>query len=57
LSLAQNGLDYLFVRSLTWVNDWPVIGSSTQSGSLRQRAAKREERFPGRQAIIGKDQR
>jgi arabinan endo-1,5-alpha-L-arabinosidase len=58
LSLAQNGLDYLFVRSLTWVNDWPVIGSSTQSGSLRQPAAKQGRiGFPGRQAIIGKDQR
>ncbi|MGC2245819.1 MAG: hypothetical protein WA609_04385, partial [Terriglobales bacterium] len=31
LSLSQNGLDYLFVRSLTWANDWPVIGSSTES--------------------------
>ena len=30
LLLSQNGLDFLFVRSLTWVNDWPVIGSSTE---------------------------
>jgi arabinan endo-1,5-alpha-L-arabinosidase len=29
LMLSQNGLDFLFVRSLTWTNDWPVIGSST----------------------------
>jgi arabinan endo-1,5-alpha-L-arabinosidase len=29
LMLSQNGLDYLFVRSLTWTNDWPVIGTST----------------------------
>ncbi len=29
LNLAQNGLDFLFVRSLTWVNDWPVIGTSS----------------------------
>ncbi len=33
LNLTQNGLDYLFVRSLTWVNDWPVIGTSTASSS------------------------
>ncbi len=33
LQLSQNGLDYLFVRSLTWTNDWPVIGSSTDPGS------------------------
>lgn len=25
LSNAQNGLDYLFVKSLTWPSDWPVI--------------------------------
>ena len=25
LNLQQNGLDYLFVDSLTWPNDWPVI--------------------------------
>jgi arabinan endo-1,5-alpha-L-arabinosidase len=28
LMLSQNGLDYLFVRSLTWSNGWPVIGTS-----------------------------
>lgn len=33
LMLSQNGLDYLFVRSLTWTNDWPVIGTSTDSRS------------------------
>jgi|GEM_PF-265702 len=33
LLLSQNGLDYLFVRSLTWVNDWPVIGTSTDPAS------------------------
>ena len=33
LLLSQNGLDYLFVRSLTWANDWPVIGTSTDPGS------------------------
>jgi hypothetical protein len=33
LQLSQNGLDYLFVRSLTWSNDWPVIGSSTDATS------------------------
>jgi arabinan endo-1,5-alpha-L-arabinosidase len=33
LQLAQNGLDYLFVRSLTWTNDWPVIGTSTDASS------------------------
>jgi arabinan endo-1,5-alpha-L-arabinosidase len=27
LSNNQNGLDYLFVKSLTWPNDWPVIGN------------------------------
>jgi arabinan endo-1,5-alpha-L-arabinosidase len=45
LSLSQNGLDYLFVRSLTWVNDWPVIGSSTGSGSLARAGRKRQPRF------------
>lgn len=25
LNLAQNGLDYLFVNSITWPGDWPVI--------------------------------
>jgi arabinan endo-1,5-alpha-L-arabinosidase len=29
LLLSQNGLDFLFVRSLTWPNDWPVIGTAT----------------------------
>jgi arabinan endo-1,5-alpha-L-arabinosidase len=33
LMLSQNGLDYLFVRSLTWTNGWPVIGTSTEPGS------------------------
>jgi arabinan endo-1,5-alpha-L-arabinosidase len=33
LMLSQNGLDFLFVRSLTWTNDWPVIGTSTDPGS------------------------
>jgi arabinan endo-1,5-alpha-L-arabinosidase len=33
LMLSQNGLDYVFVRSLTWTNDWPVIGSSTDPSS------------------------
>jgi len=28
LRLSENGLDYLFVRSLEWVNGWPVIGTS-----------------------------
>lgn len=25
LSVKQNGLDYLFVNSLSWTNDWPTI--------------------------------
>jgi arabinan endo-1,5-alpha-L-arabinosidase len=29
LNLTQNGLDYLFVRSLTFPNGWPAIGDST----------------------------
>lgn len=29
LNANQNYLDYLFVRSLSWTNDWPVIGNST----------------------------
>jgi|HubBroStandDraft_4_1064222.scaffolds.fasta_scaffold40643_2 arabinan endo-1,5-alpha-L-arabinosidase len=29
LLLSQNGLDYLFVRSLSWPNGWPLIGTST----------------------------
>jgi arabinan endo-1,5-alpha-L-arabinosidase len=33
LLLSQNGLDFLFVRSLSWTNGWPVIGASTESGS------------------------
>ncbi|MGA3092787.1 MAG: family 43 glycosylhydrolase [Terriglobales bacterium] len=35
LLLSQNGLDYLFVRSLTWANGWPVIGTSTVPGASR----------------------
>ena len=27
LSNAQNGYDYLFVKSLTWPGDWPLIGN------------------------------
>ena len=34
LQLSQNGLDYLFVRSLTWSNNWPVIGTSTVASAL-----------------------
>jgi arabinan endo-1,5-alpha-L-arabinosidase len=44
LMLSQNGLDYLFVRSLTWSNDWPVIGSSTDAGSDADRPTTK----PGR---------
>jgi arabinan endo-1,5-alpha-L-arabinosidase len=33
LLLSQNGLDFLLVRSLTWTNDWPVIGASTDTSS------------------------
>jgi arabinan endo-1,5-alpha-L-arabinosidase len=44
LALSQNGLDYLFVRSLTWANGWPVIGTSTTAvsadGSRARRSAK-----------------
>jgi arabinan endo-1,5-alpha-L-arabinosidase len=29
LNLQQNGLGYLFVRSLTFKNGWPVIGNSS----------------------------
>jgi arabinan endo-1,5-alpha-L-arabinosidase len=48
LSLSQNGLDFLFVRSLTWFNDWPVIGSSTESGSLSHRRVRKGTRgVPG----------
>jgi arabinan endo-1,5-alpha-L-arabinosidase len=39
LMLSQNGLDYLFVRSLTWSNDWPAIGTSTASNSGNNRHA------------------
>jgi arabinan endo-1,5-alpha-L-arabinosidase len=28
LSNNQNGYDYLFVNQLTWVNNWPVIGTT-----------------------------
>ena len=33
LLLSENGLDFLFVRSLTWTSDWPVIGTSTDPSS------------------------
>jgi arabinan endo-1,5-alpha-L-arabinosidase len=39
LLLSQNGLDYLFVRSLSWVNDWPMIGTSTDFSSAGYRRA------------------
>lgn len=29
LNLAQNGLDYLFVRSLSFPNGWPLIGTTS----------------------------
>ena len=29
LNLAQNGLDYLFVRSLDFTTGWPVIGNTS----------------------------
>lgn len=35
LRLSQNGLDYLFVRSLSWTNGWPVIGTSTNATSAK----------------------
>jgi arabinan endo-1,5-alpha-L-arabinosidase len=44
LQLSQNGLDYVFVRSLTWTNDWPVIGTSTDPTS---EAAKKERKASG----------
>jgi arabinan endo-1,5-alpha-L-arabinosidase len=44
LQLSQNGLDYLFVRSLTWSNDWPVIGSSTDAGSDADRPLTKQGR-------------
>jgi arabinan endo-1,5-alpha-L-arabinosidase len=44
LLLSQNGLDYLFVRSLGWADDWPVIGTSTESGVAGgRRAAKKSK--------------
>ncbi len=42
LQLSQNGLDYLFVRSLTWMNDWPVIGTSTVADALKPVTARRK---------------
>ena len=33
LNLAQQGLDYLFVRSLSFGTGWPVIGSSSVSST------------------------
>src|SRR6202167_147961 len=33
LLLSENGLDFLLARSLTWTNDWPVIGTSTDPSS------------------------
>jgi arabinan endo-1,5-alpha-L-arabinosidase len=43
LQLSQNGLDYLFVRSLTWTNDWPVIGTSTVADSAKHAAARKRK--------------
>jgi arabinan endo-1,5-alpha-L-arabinosidase len=44
LLLTQNGLDFLFVRSLTWANDWPVIGTSTDSSSETDLPAMKKKR-------------
>jgi arabinan endo-1,5-alpha-L-arabinosidase len=44
LQLSQNGLDYLFVRSLAWSNDWPVIGSSTDASSEADRPTTKQGR-------------
>ena len=44
LQLSQNGLDYLFVRSLAWSNDWPVIGSSTDASSDADRSTTKQGR-------------
>ncbi len=42
LLLSQNGLDYLFVRSLTWDNNnWPVIGMTTTGNAAGNRRAAR----------------
>lgn len=40
LQLSQNGLDYLFVRSLTWPNNWPMIGTSTVADALKHAPSK-----------------
>jgi len=48
LMLSQNGLDYLFVRSLTWRNDWPVIGASTDAGSDADHPATKPTTKQGR---------
>jgi arabinan endo-1,5-alpha-L-arabinosidase len=44
LLLSQNGLDDLFVRSLSWVDDWPVIGTSTASSAVRSRRATKKSK-------------
>jgi arabinan endo-1,5-alpha-L-arabinosidase len=51
LQLSQNGLDYLFVRSLTWSNDWPVIGSSTDAGSDADRPTTKPGRRTSRSHV------
>jgi arabinan endo-1,5-alpha-L-arabinosidase len=43
LQLSQNGLDFLFVRSLNWTNDWPVIGTSTASDSAKHATARKRK--------------
>jgi len=48
LQLSQNGLDYLFVRSLAWSNDWPVIGSSTDASSDADRSTTKQGRRTSR---------
>lgn len=52
LLLSQDGLDYLFVRWLSWANDWPVIGTSTDHGSAGdRRAATSSIQGPGERGL------
>jgi len=44
LQLSQNGLDYLFVRTLTWANGWPVIGTSTVADAAKPATAETGKR-------------
>jgi arabinan endo-1,5-alpha-L-arabinosidase len=48
LRLSEGGLDYLFVRTITWENGWPVIGDSATSTSAELSSWWQTEAFKSR---------